>query len=1769
MALGAITLLLVLPGVLGMFEPSAPADAPTDTGAATTTDARFWSSGGRWSAIVVLEEPCVVQWRLDQERRGADTDGLGARAREYSAELLSSHNSFKDAMVRAFPDVAFGAEWTVVLNAIALNAPAGALDWAASRPGVGRVEQDHAVSATLSQSVPLINADDLWSSKNGTGSTITGKGVVVAVLDTGIDYAHPDLGGTKNRVNDLANITAGTHKRIIGGYNYATSTGDFWDGHGHGTHCAGIVGANGTVKGVAPDVKFRIYKVLSDAGWGSDSWVISGVEAATDPDDDGDTSDHSDVISMSLGGFGHPDDALCEACDDAQAAGVLVAVAASNEGPAYETLGAPGNARKVVSVGATFKDDALVSFSSIGPSPVMQIKPDVVAPGVYIYSTYRNQGYTTMSGTSMATPHVAGAAALLVQSHRSWTSDQVKQALMGSAKDVNYNAYRQGAGRIDVLAANNTPALADPPSVSLGRLSSTANSTELTITFRNTAPSTWANGTLGLKLQWALTSLYATSGNTTDLATSMLKANTTAVNISPGGTFKVKVTVGYDAYEHVGHYLGEAKLTVGGASVRVPIAFYLRSAVLLVDDDNTGETSAAPYNNHNPDDTSLMYSIDCSKRVGDALVDLALPFDVIAPLTWYDGPTKAEMSNYRLVIWDCGYDFAPAGTTLTANDRAQLKAYADGGGKVWLLGSLVLYDIYGANNLTSLPSTDFARAVMGVGAFKRHAGTPDPIKGAAGTFAASMSYDVSTSFSGYDYGQNITPTEKAYQVLHGSTTDMWGASWTNVTSAIARESGSNKTLFFAFEFGSLTSATDRKALTEKVLAWFDIAPHGKATYSGAPKEGDRVVLTASVTDPRTNERYAFDWEFEYDGTTFAKDATGAEVSHVYQDDGNYTVALRVRETRTGLVSPLVTMSMPIINAMPEAHINTSSPGDENKAVSFWGNVTDAGTLDTHTYEWDFDYDGTVFDTDSTDRNPTHTYLDDGTFTVALRVTDDGGLQSAINTSEVVVRNLPPDGDIFTPGTSNEGEFAPFTATTSDPSPLDTVICHWDFEYDGTTFREDANGTSVSHAYLDDGIYTVMMRIIDDDGGMNNITLQVVVRNLPPVGSFTASDPTDEGSWMSLNSSVTDPGVRDPLTYAWDFDYDGVVFDVDAQTANATHVYMDNGLYTVGLRVRDGDGGELLTTRTVTVLNVAPVARDITAVGTAAEGSPLKLAVKVTDDGLDTFTYSWDFGDGDVSTEVSPIHTFADSGQYTVSVNVTDDDGAWNVTSLLLAIANVAPTVHVSISPARIDENGTVMFDAEGTDPSPKDQAVLTYIWNFGDEGLSSFRTTVHRYLDDGNFTVTLTVSDGEDVATYQGFVLVDNLPPSITASATADHVLEGGSVGFTAQVRDPSPVDTFTATWDFGDGSSSTEPDVSHAFLQDGNYIVVLTVVDDEGGTNSTTFLVAVANVRPTVTATASATTIPEGGTIDFLVSWTDPGALDAFVLGWDFGDGTNSSSTAVSHTYAENGTYTVVVSVLDDAGGAGSAFFVIDVTNVAPSVTLTVSQGTIDEGGTVVFTAQASDPGALDELTYNWDLGDGSPAAHEASVSHVYVDNGVYRVVLVVQDDDGGRNTSTRNIIVNNVPPTVVASANPLSTTEGREVQFNATATDITTYDTVSYLWNFGDNTTSSLATTSHVFLLAGVFNVTLIASDDDGGQTLWTVRIEVLPDLDGDGIPDDKDKDRDGDGVDNADDAYPDDPTRTKNWSSTYLFMLIIVVVVVAAVAYMLARPRNRDKD
>jgi len=330
-----------------------------------------------------------------------------------------------------------------------------------------KVSRARTVRASLAESIPKIGVDQVWAQlKDGAERPVTGRGVTVGVIDTGVDYTHPDFGGC-SRQQFLDKACA----KVQGGYDFSANDPDPIDEHFHGTHVAGIIASNGSLKGVAPDAALYALRVLNRNGFGSSIDVIRAIEWATDPNGDGDLSDHLDVINLSLGAAGGTaSDPDSLAVDAASKAGVVVVVAAGNAGPGPSTIGSPGAARSAITVGASAKDDTLADFSSRGPvmdGQTVIAKPDLVAPGVSICaalltsasaSTCSDSNHTPLSGTSMAAPHVTGVAALMKQANPNLSPAQVKTILRSTAVPLTSNGLQldrnaQGAGRVDAKAA--------------------------------------------------------------------------------------------------------------------------------------------------------------------------------------------------------------------------------------------------------------------------------------------------------------------------------------------------------------------------------------------------------------------------------------------------------------------------------------------------------------------------------------------------------------------------------------------------------------------------------------------------------------------------------------------------------------------------------------------------------------------------------------------------------------------------------------------------------------------------------------------------------------------------------------------------------------------------------------------------------------------------------------------------------------------------------------------------------------------------------------------------------------------------------------------------------------------------------------------------------------------------------------------------------------------------------------------------------------------
>jgi len=429
-----------------------------------------------------------------------------------------------------------------------------------------QIYPDLTVTALLSESVVQVGATQLWSMRDPSNVLVTGVGMVVAVIDTGVDYTHPDLGGG-----------IGPSYKVIGGYDFVNDDADPMDDNGHGTHCAGIVAADGGATGVAPDAKILAYKALDSAGQGYMSDVIAAIEKAMDPNGDGYTSDHADVISMSLGGPGDAEDPVCVAVGSAVAAGVVVVVAAGNEGPSLGTVATPGLAREAITVGAIDDSNTLAPFSSRGAIPSLSMKPEISAPGVGIVSTVpyggtsisSPTGYYSASGTSMATPHVAGGAALLLQIHPTWTPAQVKSALVSGSYELGASLWSAGAGGMWLPGAADARVFFEPALVSYG----TAGDPVKSISVYNSGSSI---STQVSSSDWSSLLANGTMGGT--VWTNASTASPASLTIPSLGTSSIQLDVEVPATSAPeGYYDGRLQVTGTSLDARVPFGFAVLS----------------------------------------------------------------------------------------------------------------------------------------------------------------------------------------------------------------------------------------------------------------------------------------------------------------------------------------------------------------------------------------------------------------------------------------------------------------------------------------------------------------------------------------------------------------------------------------------------------------------------------------------------------------------------------------------------------------------------------------------------------------------------------------------------------------------------------------------------------------------------------------------------------------------------------------------------------------------------------------------------------------------------------------------------------------------------------------------------------------------------------------------------------------------------------------------------------------------------------------
>ena len=872
--------------------------------------------------------------------------------------------------------------------------------------------------------------------------------------------------------------------------------------------------------------------------------------------------------------------------------------------------------------------------------------------------------------------------------------------------------------------------------------------------------------------------------------------------------------------------------------------------------------------------------------------------------------------------------------------------------------------------------------------------------------------------------------------------------------------------------GSLGTVTD--VTTQTV---FNVAPSNVQLDLVSPKfEGDVTDLTVTFDDPGTLDTHTVEvnWgdgvieNFQLDGSRFLF------TTHQYLDDppsgttdGSYTATVRVLDDDGGQ-SPEASATIAMQNVAPSnVQVSMTSPIFENGFTELTMTFDDPGVLDTHTVEVDWG-DGVIENFTLTgDRffSTTHQYLDDppsgttdGSYTATVRVIDDDTGEATGSATVTMLNVAPSNVQVSLVSPIFENGFTELTMTFDDPGTLDTHTVEVDWG-DGVIETFNLSGERVfntTHQYLDDpptgtidGSYTATVRVIDDDTGEASGSATVTVLNVAPSNvQVSLVSPIFENGFTELTMTFDDPGTLDTHTVEVDWG-DGVIetFTLTGDRFfSTTHQYLDDppsgttdGSYTATVRVIDDDLGEAMGTATVTMLNVAPSNVQVSLVSPIFENDFTELTVTFDDPGtLDTHALEVNWGDGVIETFnlsgdrfFSTTHQYLDDppsgtpdGVYTVIVTITDDDTGVGQGMADITILNVAPRDLVVIGPAgSVNEGSQTSISVAFDDPGTLDTYTYVVYWGDGKSSTGSVGVggrafdETHIYADNGTYTVLVEITDDD------------------TGLGTGGTGIGVINVAPTAVQPGPLSVD---------EGSPLVLSGNTRLVFTDPGFDNPLNTQDPSNGGETVE-------------------------TFTYIIDWDDGTAMTPGMADIDVPGGENvltQGSISSQHIYADNGEYEVTVTIVDDDLGETVLTFIVNVDNVAPTLTPPGVQPVfqINEGQTVTIpdfgtftdpafnnplnTGNPANGGEVAEtFSYTVDWGDGTvetftptstnggenvlTAGSLGGASHFYADNpdggNVYQVVVTLSDDDEGTAQRIIDVTVLNVAPTL----SPLTATD------------------------------------------------------------------------------------------------------------------------------------------
>ncbi|MBS1772852.1 MAG: PKD domain-containing protein [Bacteroidetes bacterium] len=566
----------------------------------------------------------------------------------------------------------------------------------------------------------------------------------------------------------------------------------------------------------------------------------------------------------------------------------------------------------------------------------------------------------------------------------------------------------------------------------------------------------------------------------------------------------------------------------------------------------------------------------------------------------------------------------------------------------------------------------------------------------------------------------------------------------------------------------------------------------------------------------------------------------------------------------------------------------------------------------------------------------------------------------------------------------------------------------------------------------------------------------------PVANFS-SNVTSGCSPIVAN--FTDLSTNTPTSWYWDLGNGST-----STLQNPSTTYFTPGTYTVTLTATNANGSNTkVSTNYITVAPSPIVAFTTDSTPSCTVPRTLLFTNNSVPGGSGTTTYLWDFGDGTTSTSANPTKTYNAVGTYSVTLLVTNGNGCTNSLTKTNYVSIIQkPTA--SFSGTNIT-GCTAPLTATFTNSSSN---ATSYAWDFGDGGTSTASSPTHTYNATGSYNVRLIATNSigcKDTLILTSYVTIGSPTASFYTSVTS--TCTNQAVTFT----NTSTPAGYTSSWNFGDFTSSTATSPSHSYTTGGTYTVLLTVTRN-GCTDTESHTVTV-NPAPSVNFTASPT---NGCAIPFTTTFTNSTTGATSYL-WSFGDATTSTNASGSFTktYSAFGNYTVKL-VATSANGCKDSLTRSSYIKVqTPTASITVGPYSGCAPVTVNFTANVTTQ--IPVSNYTWNFGDLSTPVSCSSCStqsHTYSSSGTYTVTLTYTTGTGCTFTTTTSVQVS-TKPTAGFTASPLSLCPGLPVSFSNSSSGASTY-----LWLFGDNTTSTATNPTHTGYAMGVYTVTLIANNN-----------------------------------------------------------------------------------